>query len=155
MINFDGVTKENIKEHNPNWPHIPDHPSRILIVGGSGSEKTNALLNIVNHEPDIDKMFLYAKDPYEAKYQYLINKLEDVGTKHFNDSKAFIEYFNNMDNIYKNISEHNPNKKYKMLIVFDNKIFDMLNNEKLNKIVTELFIRCRKLNIFFFQAIIF
>ena len=74
MFNFDYITKEDIKEHNPNWPKIPDHPYKILIVGGSGSGKTNALLNLINHEPDIDKIYLYAKDPYEAKYQLLINK---------------------------------------------------------------------------------
>ena len=73
MINFDDVTKENIKEHNLNWPEIPGHPYRILIAGVSGSEKTNALLNLINHEPDIDKIYLYAKDPYEAKYQILKN----------------------------------------------------------------------------------
>ena len=105
MINFDDVTKENIKEHNSNWPDIPDHLYRTLIVGGSGYGKTNALLTLINHEPGIDKIFLYAKDPYEIKYQFLINKREDVATKHFNNSKAFIEYSNNVDNIYKNIKE--------------------------------------------------
>ena len=89
MINFD-VVKENIKEHNPNWPQISDHPYRILIIGGSGSGKTNSLFNLTNHQPDIDKIYLYAKDPYEAKYQILIKKREDVGIKHFNDSKTFI-----------------------------------------------------------------
>ena len=73
MFNFDYITKEDIKEHNPKWPEIPDHPYRILIIGGSGSRKTNALLNLINHEADIDKMFLHAIDPYEAKYQLLIN----------------------------------------------------------------------------------
>ena len=68
MISLDDVTKVNIKEHNPNMPEIRDHPYRILIVGGSRSGKTNALLNLVNHEPDIDKFFLYAKDLYEAKF---------------------------------------------------------------------------------------
>ena len=67
MINFDDVTKKNKKEHNLNWPEIPDHPYRILIFGGSGSGKTNVLLNLINHETDIDKIYLYAKDPYEAK----------------------------------------------------------------------------------------
>ena len=69
MINFNDVTKENIKEHNPNWPQIPDHLFRILIIGGSGSGKTNSLFNLINEEPDIDKIYLYAKDPYEAKYR--------------------------------------------------------------------------------------
>ena len=78
MINFDDVTKENIKEHNPNWPQIPDHPYRILIIGGSGSGKTNSLFNLIIDQPDIDKIYLYAKDPYEAKYEFLIKRREDV-----------------------------------------------------------------------------
>ena len=69
MFNFDYITKEGIKEHNPNWPEIPNNPYRILLVGGSGSEKTNALLNLINHEPDIDKIYVFYKDPYEAKFQ--------------------------------------------------------------------------------------
>ena len=68
MINFDGVIKENTKEHNPNWPQILDYPYRILIIGGSGSGKTNSLFNLINKEPDINKIYLYAKDPYEVKY---------------------------------------------------------------------------------------
>ena len=147
MINFDDVTKENIKEHNPNWPQIPDHPHRIFTIAGSGSGKTTSLFNLINQQSDIDKIYLYAKDRYKAKYQFLIKKREDVGTKHFNDSKAFIEYSNDMDNIYKNIEEYNRNKKHKILIVFDDMIANMLNNKKLNPIVTELFIRGRKLNI--------
>ena len=82
MINFDDYTNENIIEHNSKWPYIPDHPYRILIIGGSGSGKTNALLNLINNQPDIDKIYLYAKDPYETKYQYLINKCEKVGLDH-------------------------------------------------------------------------
>ena len=100
MINFDDVTKEIIKEHNLNWPEIPDHPCRILIIGDSGSAKTNSLFNLINQESDIDKIYLYAKDPYEGKYQLLIKKRKDVGTKHFNDSKAFIEYSDDMNDIY-------------------------------------------------------
>ena len=96
MINFDDYNNENIIEHNSKWPYIPDHPYRILIVGGSGSGKTNALLNLINNQPDIDKIYLYAKDPYEKKYQYLINKREKVGLNHFNDPKAFMEYSNDM-----------------------------------------------------------
>ena len=69
MFNFHYITKGDIKEHNLNWPEISDHPYRILVVGGSGSGKTNALLNLINHEPDIDKKILYAKDQNEAKYR--------------------------------------------------------------------------------------
>ena len=113
MINFDYVTKENIKEHNPNCPQIPDHPYRISIIGGSVSRKTNPLFNLIIHQPDIDKNHLYAKDPYETKYQLLINKPKYTGLKHFNDSKAFIKYSNDMDDIYKNIEEYSPKKKRK------------------------------------------
>ena len=90
---------------------------------------------------------MYAKDPYEDKYQFLIKKRESIGLKHFNDPKAFIEYSNDMHDIYKNINNYNPNKENKILIVFDDMIADMINNKKLNSIVTELFIRGRKLNI--------
>ena len=147
MINFDNYTNENKTECNSKWPYIPDHPYRILIVGGSGSRKTNALLNLINNQPDIDKIDLYAKGPYEAKYQYLISKHEKVGLNHFKDPKACIEYSNDMQGVYKNIEDYNPGKKRKVLIVFDDMIADMINNKKLNPVVTELFIRGRKLNI--------
>ena len=94
-----------------------------------GLEK-NALLYLTAYELDIDKIYLYAKDPYEAKYQFLINKRESTGSKYLNDSKAFIEYSNDMDDIYKNIEEYNPNKKRKILILFDDMIPDMLSNKK-------------------------
>ena len=87
---------------------------------------------------------MYAKDPYEAKYQHLINILEKVGLKCFNDPKAFIEYSNDMHDVYKNINYYNPDKENKILIVFDDMIADMIQNKKLNSIVTELFIRGRK-----------
>ena len=74
MINFDDYANENKTEHNLNWPYIPDHSNRILLIRGCGSGKTNALLNLINRQPDIDKIYLYAKDPYEDKYQFLINK---------------------------------------------------------------------------------
>ena len=79
MINFDNYENKNKTEHNLKWQYIPDHPYRILIIGGSGSGKTNALLNLINNQPDIDKIYLYAKDPYEAKYQFLINKRGSTG----------------------------------------------------------------------------
>ena len=147
MINFYEYTNENKIDHNAKWPHIPDHPYRILIVGGSGSGKTNASLNLINNQPDIDKIYLYAKDPYEAKYQYLINKREKVGLNHYDDPKAFMEYSNDRQDVYKNIGDYNPRKNRKVLIVFDDMIADMINTENLNPIVTELFIRGRKLNI--------
>ena len=105
------------------------------------------MLNFIENQPDVDKIYLYAKDKYEAKYQYLINKREGVVINHFNDPKAFIEYSNDMRNVYKNIDDENPDKDNKILIVFDDMIADMIHNKKLNSIVTELFIRGRKLNI--------
>ena len=93
------------------------------------------------------KIYFYAKDPYEAKYQFLINKREKVGLNRFNDPKAFIEYSNDKQDVYKNIDEYNTDKERKILIVFDDMIADMINNKKLNSIVTKLFIRGRKLNI--------
>ena len=111
MINFDDVTKENIKELAPNWPQILNQPIKMLIIGGSGSGKTNSLFNVISQQPNIDEIYLYAKDPYQAKYQFLINKRERTGLKHFNDSEAFIEYSNDMDDIYKNIEQYNLSKK--------------------------------------------
>ena len=140
MINFEDY-------ENDKWPYIPDHPYRILIIGGSGSAKTNALLNLIENQPDIDKICLYAKDPYEEKYQLLINTRDSVGLNHFNDPKAFIEYSNDMHDVYKNINYYNPDKENKILIVFDDMIADMINNKNLNSIVTELLIRGKKLNI--------
>ena len=96
---------------------IPNHRYRILIIGGFGSGKTNSLFNLINQEPDIYKIYLCAKGPYEAKYQFLINKRESTGLKYLNDSKAFIEYSNDMDDIYKDIEEYNLNKKHKILLV--------------------------------------
>ena len=128
MINFDDYINENKNEHNKNWPYIPDHPYRILIIGGSGSGKTNALLNLINNQPVIDKIYLYAKDPYETKYQYLISKREKVGLNHYDDLKAFIEYSNDMQDVYKTIDEYNTDKECKILIVFDDMIADMINN---------------------------
>ena len=126
MINFDDYTQKNQTEYNLRW----------------------SLLNLIYNQPDIDKIYIYAKDLYEAKYQYLINKREKVGVDHFNDSKAFMEYSNmDVQDIDKNIEEYNPDKKRKVLIVFDDMIADMINNKELNPTVTELFIRSRKVNI--------
>ena len=90
---------------------------------------------------------MYAKDPYEDKYQFLMNKRESIGLKHFNDPKAFIEYSTDLHDVYKNINDYNPDKENKILIVFDDMTADMINNKNLNSIVTELFIRGRKLSI--------
>ena len=87
----------------------------MLIIGGSG--KTNVFLNLVENRSDIDKIYLYAKDPYECRYQYLINIRGKVGLKRFKDPKAFIEYLNDMHDVYKNIIYYNPDKENKILIV--------------------------------------
>ena len=147
MLNFDDVVKENIKEHNPNWSQIPVNLCRILIIAGSRSGKANPVFNLINQQTDIDKMYLYVKDPYEANIIFLITKRKSTDLKHFNDSKTFIEYSNDIDNIYKNIEDYNSNKNHKILIVFDDMIDNIISNEKLNPIVTELFIRGRKLSI--------
>ena len=152
MINFDDYDNENkteqeLRSHNKNWPYTPDHPYGILIIGGSGSGKRNVLLNLMENQSDIDEIYLYAKDPYEAKYQYLLNKRKDVAINHLNEPKAFIEYLNEIHHVYKNIDDYNPDKENKILIVFDDMIADMIQNKKLHSIVPELFIRGRKLNI--------
>ena len=127
MINFDNYTNENKAKHKKDWPYIVDHPYRILIIGGSGSGKTNLSLNLIENQPDIDNIYLYAKDPQESKYQYLITKREGVGINHFEDPKAFIEPLNDMHNVYKNIDEYNPDKENKILIVLDDMVADMIS----------------------------
>ena len=147
MINFDNYVNENKTEHNKNWPYIPDHPYRILIIGGSGSGKTNALINLINEQNDIDKIYLYARDLNEPKYKILIKKREDAGIKHLNDPNAFIECSNTMDDVYENIHDYNSSRKRKILIVFDDMMADIMTNNGFQSIIKELFITCRKLNI--------
>ena len=106
-------------------------------------EKTHLLFNLISHQPDTDKIYLYARDLYETKYQFLINKREGVALKYFNNFKVFIEYLNDMDDIYKN-TEDIIEQKCRILIVFDGIIGDKLNNKKPNPVVTELFIKDRK-----------
>ena len=103
MINLDRITNGNNKKHNEKWPYIPDNSYRILIIGGSGSGKTNGLINLINEQKDIDKIYLYAKDLSEPKNEYFIKKSEDVGIKHVNNSNAFIECSNNKDDVYMRI----------------------------------------------------
>ena len=147
MLNLDSITNENNNKHNEKWPFIPDHPYRIMIIGGSGSEKTNAQLNLINEKDDIDKIYLYAIDLSEPKYEYLIKKRKNTGINHLNDPNAFIECFNTMDDLYKNINDYNSNRKRKILIVFDDMIADIMDNKQFEAMIMELFIRCRKLNI--------
>ena len=134
-------------KNNEKWPYIPDHLYRILIIGGSGSGKTNTLLNLINEQNDIDKIYLYARDLNEPKYKILIKKREDAGIKHLNDPNAFIECSNMMDDVYENINDYNPIRKIKKLFIFDDMIPDIITNKRFQAIAKELFIRCRKLNI--------
>ena len=101
----------------------------MLMIGGSGSGKTNLLLNLIEDQTDIDKIYLDAKDPYEAKYQYFIKIREKVGIGHRNDPRAYIEYSNDMHDVYKNLGDYNPDEDCKTLIVFDNMIPDILTTK--------------------------
>ena len=121
MKNYDQSVEIN---HNPNWLFIPDYPSRMLIIG-----KTNVLLNFVKHQqPDIDKIYLYLKDPFESKYQLLVNGREKVGIKILKNPKAFIDYSQTIDDVYENLEDYNPTKKQRVLIVFHDIIADMEYN---------------------------
>ena len=116
MFNFNYVTKKNIKK-------ITEIGHKLLQNINSWwfwIWKKNSLLNLINNESDFDKIYWYAKDPYEAKYQLLISKRESTDLKYLNNVKAFLEYSNDMDDFYKKIEEYNPNKKRKILILFDN-----------------------------------
>lgn len=131
------VLQEKTKEHNPHQLHRLDHAYSVSVIGGSGSEKANALLNLISHQIYSDKFYLYAKYPFELKYQVLINKLENADLKHCDSFKVFVNYSKDMDNIYENFDEYNANKKCEILIVLDDMILDILNNKTLKSIVTE------------------
>ena len=130
MINLDSITNENNKKHNKKWPCIPDQPFRIIIIGGSGPGKTNALINLINEKNDIHKIYLYARDLSEAKYEYLIKKRKDAGIKYLNNPNAFMECSNTMDDVCENINDHNPVRKRKILIVFDDMMAYIMTNKK-------------------------
>ena len=140
MFNLDTIISKN---DDKKWSY------RMLIIGSSGSGKTNALLNLIKKDNDnfIDKIYLYAKDLDEPKYQFSIKKRENAGIKNLNDPSAFIEYSKTMDDVYSNIDDYNPKRKRKILIVFDDMIADIMANKRFQAIIKELFIRCRKLNI--------
>ena len=133
MINLDNIVNDNNKEHNEKWPYIPDHQYRILIIGGSGSGKANTLIHLINEQRDIDKIYLYAKDLSEPKYEYLIRNRENTGIKHLNDSEAFIESSNTMNDVYENIDNYNLKRKRKILIVFDDMIADIWQIKNFNQ----------------------
>ena len=114
----------------------------MFIIGSSGSEKTNSLLNLIKEQRDIDNILLYAKDLGEPKHEFLIKKHEDDGIKHCNDADNFIECSNTMDDVYEDIDSYNPSGERKILIVFDDMIADIMTNKKIQVIIKELFIRC-------------
>ena len=119
-----------------------------MIIGGSGSGKTNVFFNLIKEQGDIDKIYLYAKELSEPKNEFLIKKHEDVGKKHLNDEKHLL-CSNTMDYVYENTDDYNPNRKRRILFVFDDIIVDIISNKKLQTVVKEFFIRCRELNISF------
>ena len=143
MLNLDNIVsnKNKISSENDDWPF------RMLIIGSSGSGKTNILLNLIDKFHPIDKIYLYAKDTDEDKYQYLINKREKAGIKNLNDPHAFIEYSNDMNDVLEDTNNYNKNRDKKVLTIFDDMIADIMTSENYKVIVKELFIRCRKLNI--------
>ena len=111
MINLDRITSKNNKKHDEKWPYILDHPYRIIIIGGSGSGKTNTLPYLLKEQDNIgfiDKIYLYARDSSELKYQFLIKKREDAGIKHVNNPNAFVVRSNTMNDIYEDIDNYNP-----------------------------------------------
>ena len=143
MLNLD----DNVSNKKKISPEHNDWPFRMLIIGPSGSGKTNTLLHLIDRFHPIDKIYLYNKDTNEEKYQYLINKREQVGIKDLNDAQAFIEYLSDMNDVLQNINNYNKNRDKKVLIIFDDMIVDIMRSEKFKAIVKELFIRYRKLNI--------
>ena len=124
-----------------NWPF------RMLIIEPSGSGKTNNLLHLINNLHPIDKIYLYAKDINEPKYEYLINKREQAGIKNLNDPHAFIEYLDDMDEVLDDINNYNKNREKKVLIVFDDMIAYIEYNKKFKRIIQEVFYRARKINV--------
>ena len=144
MFNLDNIINKNNKDGDKNWPF------RMLIIGPSGSGKTNALLHLIqklNNINPIGKIYLYAKDLSEPKYEFLINNREKAGIKNYNDPTAFIEDSNTMDDVFSNIDDYNPKRKRRTLIAFDDMIADIMTNKNFQSIIKELFIRCKKLNI--------
>ena len=106
-----------------------------MITGSSGSGKTNALLNLIKEQDDIDKIYLYAKDLSEPKYEFLIKMRENVGIKRLNDSNSLIQCSNTMDDVYENINDYNPIRKRKKLFVFDDMIANIMPNKNFQAII--------------------
>ena len=130
MNNWDSIVDENNKEHNEKWSFVPDYSYRILIIGGSGSDKTSILLHLINEQNDIDKIYLYAKDLSKPKYEFLTKKRETAGIKHLNYPNPFTACLNTMDDVYENINDYKPSRKRKNFFLFDDMIPDFMSNKK-------------------------
>ena len=145
MLNSDNIVKRKRKSslEDNDWPF------KMLIIGPSGSGKTNTLLHLINNPHPVDKIYLYAKDIHEPKYEYLINKREQAGIKSLNDPHAFIEYLDDMNDVLDDINNYNKNRDKKVLIVFDDMIADIEYNKNFKRIIKELFYRARKINVSF------
>ena len=143
MLNLDNIVsnkkKRSLEDNNS--------PFRMLIIGPSGSTKTNTLLHLINNLHPIDKIYLYAKDIHEPKYEYLINKREQAGITNLNDPNAFIEYSDDMNDVLDDINNYNKNRDKKVLIVFDDMIADIEYNKNFKQIIKELFYRACKINV--------
>ena len=139
MLNLDKIV--NKKNEDEDWLF------RMLIIGPSGSGKTNTLFHLINNLHPIDKIYLYAKDLAELKYEFLINKREQAGIKNLNDLHTFIEYSDDMNDVYADISNYNKKRENKVLIVFDDMIADIEYYKNFKKMIKELFYRGRKMNI--------
>ena len=142
MLNLDKIV--NNKNEDEDWPF------RMLIIGPSGSGKTNTLLHLINNlnkTTPVDKIYLYAKDLAEPKYKFLINNRKNAGIKHFNNPTAFIEYSDDMNDVYADISNYNKKRENNVLIVFDDMIADIEYNKNFKKMIKEFFYRGRKMNI--------
>ena len=146
MLNLDDIVSNN-KNKDTSSSERNIWPFGMLIIGPSGFGKTNTLLHLINNLHPIGKIYLYAKDTGEKKYQFLINKREQAEIKNLNGPHAFIEYSNDMDDVFDNINNYDKNRDKKVLIIFDDMIADIMISEKFKAIVKELFIRCRKLYI--------
>ena len=141
MLNLDNIVSNKNEIKNNDWPF------RMLIIGPSSSGKTNTLLHLINNLHPIDKIYLYAKDIHEPKYEYLINKREQAGIKNLDDPKVFIEYSDDMNDVLDDINNYNINRDKKVLIVFGDMIADIEYNKNFKRIVKELFYRVRKINV--------
>ena len=143
MLNLDNIVsnKNTISSEDNNWPF------RMLIIGPSGSGKTNTLLHLINDLHPIDKIYLYAKDIHEPRYEYLINEREQARIKNINDPHAFIEYSDDNNDVLDYINNYNKNRDKKVLIVFDDMIADIEYNKSFKRIIKELFYRACKINV--------